>query len=169
MKKKTDPIIEAKKDYLESYKRSEKKLQELVLEIQELRETKAGAGAMQIDGMPHAHNPHGLETYYAAVETKLEKLYDKKMALLEKREEIRRYIEQTQDDRYKAILRYRYIHLTKSPYEQKNGLNGTRLRTIEEISELLDYDTRHCYRLYKQALQALQEPPAQYIVKSAVA
>lgn len=162
---KKDIIIETKKYYLESYKRAQQQLQELVLDIQELMVTKAGASGMQIDGMPHAHNPHGLETYYAAVETKLEKLYAKKMDLLKREEEIRAYIAQAEDKRYTALLRYRYIHLKQSPYEKKHDLNGTRLHTVEEIAEIMDYDPRHAYRLYKDALHALPEPPAHLVVK----
>lgn len=92
--------------------------------------------SIQSDGLPHAHNPHGLETYAEQrdkIETDIERT---KRLCLDKLSEIVWNIEQMQDETERSILYYRYIEGMK----------------WDDIADTVGYTRQHTDRLHGMAL-----------------
>ena len=125
-----------KKRYLNSYLALRSRLKRLgLMYIQCDLDTMLPS--IQSDGLPHAHNPHGLETY-AQKRDKLERDIEKtRQELIDKLSEIVWNIEQMQDETERSVLYYRYIEGMK----------------WDDVADTVGYTRQHTDRIHGEALQ----------------
>jgi DNA-directed RNA polymerase specialized sigma subunit len=125
-----------KKRYLNSYLALRSRLKRLgLMYIQCDLDTMLPS--IQSDGMPHAHNPHGLETY-AQKRDKLERDIEKtRQELIDKLSEIVWNIEQMADETERSVLYYRYIEGMK----------------WDDVADTVGYTRQHTDRIHGEALR----------------
>ena len=107
-RKKRQQENEAKKEYLQSYKKYKQKAKRLEEQLEELRLGKMFP-SMGMSDMPGAHNQKDLSDYmvqYDRIETNIIKA--RKDAIL-RYEEVRQQIEQLEDEDEKRVLTLRYL------------------------------------------------------------
>ena len=107
-RKKRQQENEAKKEYLQSYKKYKQKAKRLEEQLEELRLGKMFP-SMEMSDMPGAHNKKDLSDYmvqYDRIETNIIKA--RKDAIL-RYEEVRQQIEQLEDENEKRVLTLRYL------------------------------------------------------------
>ena len=107
-RKKRQQENEAKKEYLQSYKKYKQKAKRLEEQLQELRLGKMFP-SMRMSDMPGAHNQKDLSDYmvqYDRIETNIIKA--RKDAII-RYEEVRQQIEQLEDENEKRVLTLRYL------------------------------------------------------------
>lgn len=107
-RKKRQQENEAKKEYLQSYKKYKQKAKRLEEQLEELRLGKMFP-SMGMSDMPGAHNQKDLSDYmvqYDRIETNIIKA--RKDAIL-RYEEVRQQIEQLEDENEKRVLTLRYL------------------------------------------------------------
>ena len=125
-----------KKRYLNSYLALRSRLKRLgLMYIQCDLDTMLPS--IQSDGLPHAHNPHGLETY-AQKRDKLERDIEKtRQELIDKLSEIVWNIEQMADETERSVLYYRYIEGMK----------------WDDVADTVGYTRQHTDRIHGEALR----------------
>ena len=107
-RKKRQQENEAKKEYLQSYKKYKQKAKRLEEQLEELRLGKMFP-SMGMSDMPGAHNQKDLSDYmvqYDRIETNIIKA--RKDAII-RYEEVRQQIEQLEDENEKRVLTLRYL------------------------------------------------------------
>ena len=107
-RKKRQQENEAKKEYLQSYKKYKQKAKRLEKQLEELRLGKMFPSVGMSD-MPGAHNQKDLSDYmvqYDRIETNIIKA--RKDAII-RYEEVRQQIEQLEDENEKRVLTLRYL------------------------------------------------------------
>ncbi len=107
-RKKRQQENEAKKEYLQSYKKYKQKAKRLEEQLEELRLGKMFPSVGMSD-MPGAHNQKDLSDYmvqYDRIETNIIKA--RKDAII-RYEEVRQQIEQLEDENEKRVLTLRYL------------------------------------------------------------
>ena len=130
-----------KKAYLYGYKRARERISRLQIQYNQLFYSELMPG-IQSDGMPHAHDPKGLEEYAARRDEILRNIAKAKQECIETLDEIAWNIEQTQSD---------------SPKNTENEKTVLMLRYIEdlewhEVAERMAYSRSHVDRLHGYAL-----------------
>ena len=125
-----------KKKYLNSYLALRSRLKRLgLMYIQCDLDTMLPS--IQSDGLPHAHNPHGLETY-AQKRDKLERdIEHTRQELIDKLSEIVWNIEQMTDETERSVLYYRYIEGMK----------------WDDVADTVGYTRQHTDRIHGEALR----------------
>lgn len=124
-----------KKQYLNQYLILKSRLRRLGSELIQC-DLDTMLPSMQTDGMPHAHNPHGLETY-AQKRDKLERQIERTQAeCIDAMREIVWNIERMDDETERSILYYRYIEGQK----------------WDDVADIVGYTRQHTDRLHGLAL-----------------
>ena len=100
---------EAKKEYLRSYQRHVRRVQQITDEIAELRERKMGASAKPGDGMPHSGGHSDLSGYAAKLDEMIAKLIDEREQCMRTYQQIARQIKCLRDRQEVDVLFYRYV------------------------------------------------------------
>jgi len=130
-----------KKAYLYGYQRARERIARLQIQYNQLFYSELMPG-IQSDGMPHAHDPKGLEEYAARRDEILRNIAKAKQECIETLDEIAWNIEQVQSDSAKntenerTVLMLRYIE----------GLEW------HEVAERMTYSRSHVDRLHGYAL-----------------
>lgn len=106
-------------------------------EIAELRLSQMSPAARIGDGMPHAHEPKGLEDYAAQLDELEQKLRSARSACLNARISIMVAIESLRDPRERRAMDLHYIQ----------GM------TWSEVARVMNYDVRQILRIHGSALQ----------------
>ena len=125
-----------KKRYLNSYLSIKSRLKRLgLMYIQCDLDTMLPS--IQSDGLPHAHNPHGLETY-AQKRDKLERdIEQTRKELIDKLSEIVWNIDHMADETERSVLYYRYIEGMK----------------WDDVADTVGYTRQHTDRIHGEALR----------------
>lgn len=133
------PENEEKKRYLNGYIYSQRKINLLCEQIEELRRQKMFP-SVNNDGMPHGSGISDLSGYAARLDELISQLEAEKDAAIQKRKEIRGQIQAMADETEKEILERRY-------------LMG---ETWEKIAVAMNYNYRWVLRLHGRALKNFQ-------------
>lgn len=108
--------------------------------ISALRETLERTTA-RLDGMPHGSDGSDKMATMTATIVDLERKLDERRVELEKgMQEAEAAIDTLDDDRYRLVLRLRYIEAL----------------SWKEVAKKTHYDKRHCTRIHKAALRRLK-------------
>ena len=98
-----------KQAYLQQYQEAKSRVTRIDIQLRQLR-LDTMMPSIQSDGMPHAHNPHGLETYVEQYDDLSRQLVRAKQECLEVMKEISYNIDQMKGTKEeKNVLFYRYI------------------------------------------------------------
>lgn len=127
---------EAKKEYLQSYQRHVRRVQQITDEIAELRERKMGASAKPGDGMPHSGGHSDLSGYAAKLDEMIAKLIDEREQCMRAYQQIARQIKHLRDRQEMDVLFYRYV----------GGMDWGR------VAEKSGLSVRHTLRIHGRAL-----------------
>lgn len=129
------PENEEKKRYLNGYIYSQRKINLLTEQINELRSNKMFP-SVNNDGMPHGSGINDLSGYAGKLDDLIRQLEEEKDAAIQKRKEIRGQIQAMVDETEKEVLERRY-------------LMG---ETWEKIAVSMNYNYRWVLRLHGRAL-----------------
>ena len=132
---------EEKKKYLNGYIYSQRKINLLTEQINELRSNKMFP-SVNNDGMPHGSGISDLSGYAARLDELIYQLEAEKDAAIQKRKEIRGQIQAMADETEKEVLERKYL------------LN----ERWEVIAVHMNYTYRHVTRLHGLALQHFRLP-----------
>ena len=127
---------EIKKDFLRGYKRVCNRIKTLDLQMQELRETKEAAKAIEYSDMPNGNKQSDLSDYIVKLEYLEEKVKRKLEEKQREKLDIESYILDMNDDIESDILYKRYIQLMDWP----------------DIAKAIGYSERQVYRYHGKAL-----------------
>lgn len=130
-----------KKAYLYGYKRARERISRLQIQYNQLFYSELMPG-IQSDGMPHAHDPKGLEEYAARRDEILRGIAKAKQECIETLDEIAWNIEQIQSDS------------AKNTENEKTVLMLRYIEDLEwhEVAERMAYSRSHVDRLHGYAL-----------------
>lgn len=128
-----------KKEYLQRYEKSSRKLKRSEEQIRQLR-CKCIGSAIKLDGMPHAHSSTDLSDYAARLDEEERKHNDLVLENLNVWEKIHTAIEQMDNETEKDVLTYRYICLF----------------SWETICEKLGKSWRQVHRIHSRGLQNIK-------------
>lgn len=92
---------------------------------------------IQSDGLPHAHNPHGLETYAQKRDNLERDIEQTRKELIDKLSEIVWNIDQMADETERSVLYYRYIEGMK----------------WDDVADTVGYTRQHTDRIHGEALR----------------
>lgn len=129
--------IKEKKAALKHYRVWLARQRDLEAEIEELRLSQTSPAARIGDGMPHSHNPKGLEDYVAQLDELERKLNEARRTCLNARLSITVSIEALKDPREKRAMDLHYVQ----------GMSWS------EVAYIMGYDVRHILRIHGSALQ----------------
>lgn len=132
--------IKEKKRALLHYRVWKARQHDLEEEIEELRLSQTSPSARIGNGMPHSHNPKGLEEYAVQLDELEKKLKDAKTACINARLSITVSIESLKDPREKRAMDLHYIQ----------GM------TWSEVAYVMNYDVRQILRIHGSALQHIR-------------
>ncbi|MBR3445379.1 MAG: DUF1492 domain-containing protein [Prevotella sp.] len=125
-----------KKRYLNSYLSIKSRLKRLgLMYIQCDLDTMLPS--IQSDGLPHAHNPHGLETYAQKRDNLERDIEQTRKELIDKLSEIVWNIDQMADETERSVLYYRYIEGMK----------------WDDVADTVGYTRQHTDRIHGEALR----------------
>ena len=144
-RKKRQQENEAKKEYLQSYKKYKQKAKRLEEQLEELRLGKMFP-SMGMSDMPGAHNQKDLSDYmvqYDRIETNIIKA--RKDAII-RYEEVRQQIEQLEDENEKRVLTLRYLRDYK----------------WEKIACELKVGWTQIHKIHSNALKNFRKPSEKY-------
>lgn len=127
---------EEKKIYLKKYICAVRREQDILEEIQQLRESKMFPSVVN-DGMPHATDCKDLSDYAARLDQEIEKLKKQRLENIRIYSDIKRKIDVMENDDQKDILNYRYIQCLK----------------WEEICLKMGWCWSHTHRIHSLALK----------------
>lgn len=127
---------EEKKMYLKRYSRAVRREQDILEEIQQLRESKMFPCVVN-DGMPHATDCKDLSDYAAKLDGEIAKLKKQRLENIRIYSDIKRKIDVMENDDQKDVLNYRYIHCLK----------------WEEICLKMRWSWSHTHRIHASALK----------------
>lgn len=131
---------ERKKEYLQRYQKAVSEVEQIDIELTELRRITA-IKPMSYDGMPHTSGGDNDLSAFAVKADRLEKkLIKARYRRIKVFKEISDHIRAIPDDKQKKVLTYRYI----------SGMSW------EEIAVKIGYTYRHTTRLHGEALQNLK-------------
>lgn len=133
---------EEKVQFLSSYQVNHQKAKELMMELEELRETGMRMGPLYSDLPKGSPNLHRLEECAERLEEAVEAVTQQLERTLEARHQVSTCIEQLEEERLQRVLRVRY-------------LLG---QTWQQAAETLYQDERWLRRLHDKALEKLQLP-----------
>ncbi len=128
---------EEKKEYLNEYKLSCKKVVALQEQLESLREVEQSAKVQKLSDMPKGSSKSDLSNLMIRIEKLQEKIDTALAKCIEKKLEIEESLICLVDDEEARVLRYRYIKLL-----------GWR-----EIAKRLDYSVRHVQRIHGRAIE----------------
>lgn len=111
-------------------------------EITQLRASQMSASARIGDGLPHAHDPKGLEDYAAQLDNLVRKLNSTKWACVNARLKVEIAINSLQDPREQRLMWLRYV----------------KCLPWHEIADQMEYEERQIYRLHGTALLHIEIP-----------
>jgi hypothetical protein len=128
-----------KKEYLWQYRKAERREQNILEEIQELRADKLFP-SVSMDGMPKGSNQADLSDFVALMDELIEKLKDERLCKVKLRMEIEGKIKRMDDTDEAELLRMRYLRgmkweevMAKTGYcrAQVNRIHGRALEHFE--------------------------------------
>lgn len=134
--------IEAKKEYLNEYKKIYYKLRSLDDQKRSLIETMEAAKAIEYSDMPKGSKQSDLSDYIVKLDHIYTEIGDKQIELLHKRAEIEALIAELPDGIESSVLHKRYIEFKK----------------WEQICVDIDFEWRQTHRIHSKALRHLVVP-----------
>lgn len=133
---------EEKKEYLKGYYYLTLEAKRISERIDELRSLQTGS-AIRYSDMPKAHNTeHDLSDDLIRIDREVTRLIHKKAQAIDTYKEIEKAIESVEDERERAVLKYRYLDCMK----------------WEEIAVTMHYTFRYVTMLHGLALQHFEIP-----------
>lgn len=133
---------EEKKEYLKGYYYRTLEAKRISDRIDELRALQTGS-AIRYSDMPKAHNTeHDLSDDLIKIDNEVTRLIKKKAQAIKEYKEIERAIETVEDEKERAVLKYRYLDCMK----------------WEEIAVTMSYTFRYVTMLHGIALQHFEIP-----------
>lgn len=132
---------EEKKEYLKGYEKILRRMQHHEERIREMRLHQMG-GAINYDGMPHAHNISDLSEYVAILDSEERKYMQEQYRRVQKCKEIMDRIERLENEDEKDVLTYRYIRLMK----------------WEDVCKRMEVSWKQVHRLHVRALNNFELP-----------
>ena len=127
---------EKKKEYLRSYRKSLRRENEILEEIQKLRADKMFP-SVSYDGMPSGSSQQDLSDYVVLIDEQIELLKKERLERAKKRKEIEERIRAIKDDDEQSVLRMRYIKGMKWE-ETADELRYTQRRILQIHGEALE-------------------------------
>ena len=123
---------EKKKEYLRSYRKSLRRENEILEEIQKLRADKMFP-SVSYDGMPRGSSQSDLSDYVVLIDEQIELLKKERLERAKKRKEIEERIRAIHDDDEQSVLRMRYIRGMK--WKKVADEIGYTYRRVTQIHE----------------------------------
>ena len=127
---------EKKKEYLRSYRKSLRRENEILEEIQKLRADKMFP-SVSYDGMPSGSSHSDLSDYAVLIDEQIELLKKERLERAKKRKGIEERIRAIHDDDEQSVLRMRYIMGMK----------------WEEVADEIGYTYRRVTQIHGNALE----------------
>lgn len=127
---------EQKKEYLKSYRRTIKREQDILDEIQRLRLDKMFPSVVN-DGMPHGSSHSDLSDYAAILDEQIDLLKEERLERVRCYQKIERQIRQMENEDEQEVLRLRYILGMK----------------WEEVAVKMGYSWKQTHRIHSSALK----------------
>lgn len=135
---------ELKKKYLKSYQLAVRREQEIIQEIERLRERKMFPALALPDGMPHGSGGHSdLSEYAVILDGEIDRLKQERLKQVQLYHNISRAIDRVKDANEQSVLRLKYIA----------GL------TWEQVAVQMNYSWKQIHRIHARALDSFQIPP----------
>lgn len=131
---------EKKKEYLMSYQRAKRKVRRLERQLYELRLNKIGPSAINNDGMPRGSDMSDLSDYAAKLDEIEREIIAARYERICAFQDVRRRIEEVENEQEKDLLTYRYI----------DGLKW------EEVAVKMKYKWRNVHKIHSRALNNLK-------------
>lgn len=142
--------IEAKKEYLNEYKKIYNKIKSLDDQKRSLIEAMEAAKPIQYSDMPHGSKQSDLSDYIIKLERLYEKIGDMQSELVQRRCDIEKLIAELPDGIESSILHKRYIEF----------------ESWEQICVDINYAWRQTHRIHGKALKHIDIP--KNIIKSII-
>lgn len=127
---------EKKKEFLLSYQRAKRKVKRLERQLEELRLNKLGPSAINNDGMPHGTDMSDLSDYAAKLDEIEREIISARYERICTFQEVRRRIEEVENEQEKDLLTYRYI----------DGMKW------EAVCMRMEHSWQHIHRIHGKAL-----------------
>ena len=129
---------EKKKEFLMSYQKEKRRVRRLEEQLEEVRQNKMSPSVTN-DGMPHGTDKKDLSDYAVKVDEIEQAIIAARYSRICAFQEVQRRIEAMEDEREKAVLKYRYLALMnwgkiaikmQKSYRQVLRIHGTALQNF---------------------------------------